>query len=905
MEAKAGTTDSGRWQRLDEIFAAAFKAEPGGRQQLLEELCDGDEQLRKEVEEILAATHNAAAQGFLEADVFADGARLMAGNEIAPGTEIGSYRIVREIGRGGMGAVYLAERDGFHQQVALKIIKRGMDTEAIVRRFVMERDVLASLNHPNIARLLDGGTTADGLPFIAMEYVEGEIITAYCDHKRLTIEERLLLFRKVCAAITYAHQNLVVHRDIKPSNILIGPNGEPKLLDFGIAKLLSPDSFGATIDPTATGAHLMTPEYASPEQIRGEKISTSSDIYSLGVLLYELLCGYRPFSFKNRLASEVLQIISERQPPAPSTAALTAEPVDGEVKQTFSPFAVADKRSTKPARLQRRLLGDLDNIVLMALRKEPARRYQSVQQFAEDLRRHLEGLPVVARRATFSYRAAKFVERNRTATAFATLALLAVLAGLSIAIWQAVVARQQWERAERRSSEVRRLTATLLDELQKEVGALPGSHRAQEQLSRVSIEYLDGLAQETNDPTTWRQLSEAHVLLGKQYGYEAGHPDEIKAHLSRALEISRRLVADYPNDLEAKKLLAQNLQEYDFFCETDPTTKVSLNQERVRLREEVVALVPNDPEAHRQLSGALGTLWYLHKLYNRGDEALRYLQMCAKVREHQLELLEKNGSSSRDRDLLSEGYEFLGSLYEGDLNDMGKAEACYRRALTVAESLVSDHPDYRLGWTRLTAANGEIANLKFKQGDYHGALDYFRAGLSIIRRANMQATDMQMQFAESSYMLRIAENLYRTGKTTEGLQLFREAIALHSRVSIDQTPTQRSIRRADFISGAGSVYASLGRGNDALGCFRQAEVLWKAIIESDPSQQALAATRLAVLCITRGDLYAANPLQRREARTQYQTAVEILSKLKAESQMSFEQAKTLDNARQKLLAVSS
>ncbi|MGI9066166.1 MAG: serine/threonine protein kinase [Pyrinomonadaceae bacterium] len=312
-----------RWQQLNDIFSDALGLDPEKQSEFLKQSCGGDAALHREAMAMLAATRAADSRGFLAADVFADGARVLANNEVAPGTEIGGYRVVREIGRGGMGAVYLALRKGFYQQVALKIIKRGMDTDQIIRRFVRERDVLASLNHPNIARLLDGGHTTDGLPFIAMEYVEGESITAFCDRKKLTIDDRIVLFRKVCAAVAYAHHNLVVHRDIKPSNILIAPDGEPKLLDFGIAKLLVPDASGNTIDLTVAGANLMTPDYASPEQIRGDRVTTVSDIYSLGVLLYELLCGRRPFRFKDRQSAEILKIVSEQEPSAPSTAALT------------------------------------------------------------------------------------------------------------------------------------------------------------------------------------------------------------------------------------------------------------------------------------------------------------------------------------------------------------------------------------------------------------------------------------------------------------------------------------------------------------------------------------------------------------------------------------------------------
>ena len=388
--------------------------------------------MRREVEAILAASSRAAEQNFLGLDAFTAGAKILAGNggeNVFTEKQIGNYKIVREIGRGGMGAVYLAEREDFRQMVALKVIKRGMDTDEIVKRFRRERQVLASLNHRFIARLLDGGTTEKDLPFFVMEYVEGLPITEFCDRKKLNIEQRLELFRKVCSAVAYAHQNLIVHRDLKPSNILVTENGEPKLLDFGISKLLASDTFfDTTVEQTAEYLRLMTPEYASPEQIRGERITTASDIYSLGVLLYELLSGHRPLKLKNRPTGEIIKIISEREPSAPSTAALTAEEViKGDTKEILSPETIADARGDKPERLKRKLSGDLDNIVLMSLRKEPDFRYESVEQFSEDLRRHLEGLPVLARPGGFGYRAEKFIRRNRTTVIFASAALLAVL----------------------------------------------------------------------------------------------------------------------------------------------------------------------------------------------------------------------------------------------------------------------------------------------------------------------------------------------------------------------------------------------------------------------------------------------------------------------------------------------
>ena len=892
-----------QWQRLNEIFAAAIKAEPGRESTLLEEACNGDERLRCEVEALLSAARKADGRGFLKSDVFENGASVLLANEIPPGTKIGPYCVVRELGRGGMGVVYLALREGFQQQVALKIIKRGMDTTAIVRRFVQERDVLASLNHPNIARLLDGGTT-DGLPFIAMEYVEGETITKYCDEHRLTIDQRLSLFRKVCSAVGYAHRNLVVHRDIKPSNILIAKEGEPKLLDFGIAKLLSPDSFDNPAEATMTGANLLTPEYASPEQIRGETVSTASDIYSLGVLLYELLCGHRPFRFKNRLASEVLQIVSERQPKAPSTAASVLED-DSEVTNNdnlrVSQRAIAELRSEKPARLQRKLVGDLDNIVLMALRKEPERRYHSVEQLADDIRRHLEGLPVTARRATFSYRTSKFIERNRMASVFLSVALVAILAGLSISLWQAAVARRQWERAERRSTEVRRLTNTLLKELQGEVGVLPGSDKARKRLSQISIDYLNGLAAETNDPAVLKQLSEAYVQLGKQYGYESGDPDQIHGDILRGLEISRRLVAAAPGDVDAKKLLATNLAEYDFFCEKEPAEKLKLNLERARLWEQILATNPSDGESYSELASAYGTLNYLYRLYEQTDEASKYSRLEIQIREREANLLEKPNGTNHERDLLSGDYLSLGSAYAEELKDVSTAERFYDRALSVAQALIAEHPDYRLGWIRFAAANRQIGELQYREANYRSALDHFQTGLGAIRDATAKLTDAQMRGAEPSYMLHVAESLYRTGQVEQARKMLRDAGEVNAQIiGFGGTETTNAVTNARFLGLSAEVYEVFGETEKALAAYAEAEALWKKVVEAQPQQQTEASLQIARLCLGRADLYAGLRVRTGEARSEYERVVDILSKLKASNQISLGGLNELNQAKQKL-----
>jgi serine/threonine-protein kinase len=417
-----------RWARIKELFEAAVDLDPNERTTLLDKECDGDEALRGEIESLLKSDEQTG--GFIEQPAFAIPRDLFPDNGEEPfvGRQFGAYQIIREIGRGGLGAVYLAARadDEYRKQVAIKLIRRGLDTDDIIRRFRNERQILAQLDHPNIARLIDGGTTDDGLPYFVMEYVNGEPINAYCDANALPTTERLTLFRKVCAAVTYAHQNLVIHRDLKPSNILVTQEGEPKLLDFGIAKLLSAGD--ELFTQTIPALRVMTPEYASPEQVKGDKIMTTSDVYSLGVLLYELLTGQRPYRLKTRTPEEIARAITEQEPERPSTV-YAEHP---------------NSRTQNPKSLR----GDLDNIVLMAMRKEPARRYASVGQFSEDIRRHLTGLPVVARKDTVSYRASKFVNRHRIGVATAALVLLSLVGGIVATLIQVRTARRERAKAE-------------------------------------------------------------------------------------------------------------------------------------------------------------------------------------------------------------------------------------------------------------------------------------------------------------------------------------------------------------------------------------------------------------------------------------------------------------------------
>ena len=527
-----------RWARVKELFEAAVDLDPNQRAALLDKECGGDESLRAEIESLLKSDEQ--TDGFIEQPAFAIPRDLFPDNAEEPvvGRQFGAYQVIREIGRGGLGAVYLAARadDEYRKEVAIKLVRRGLDTEDILRRFRNERQILAQLDHPNIARLIDGGTTDDGLPYFVMEYVNGVPINAYCDANALSTTERLKLFRKVCEAITYAHQNLVIHRDLKPSNILVTQEGEPKLLDFGIAKLLSTGD--ELFTQTIPALRVMTPEYASPEQVKGDMIATTSDVYSLGVLLYELLTGQRPYRLKTRTPEEIARAITEQEPERPSTA--VAKGAGNSKTQIPNP---------------KLLRGDLDNIVLMAMRKEPARRYTSVGQFSEDIRRHLEQLPVRARKDTLRYRSEKFIRRHKVGVAAAALIALSLVGGIVATFWEARRATQQRDRAERRFADVRKLSNALLFDIAPKIERLEGSTEARKSLVQRALEYLDSLANESAENASLQgELAAAYEKVGELQGAprKANLNDFSGAIASyeKARDIRKRLLEKHPGDLE-------------------------------------------------------------------------------------------------------------------------------------------------------------------------------------------------------------------------------------------------------------------------------------------------------------------------------------------------------------------
>jgi len=520
--------------RIEAIFNEALSLPVAERPALIDARCDRDPALISEVLSLLracAAEELATASRSPEQEMIAGG--LLARSRIGP------YELDRLLGRGGMGAVYLAHRaDGhFEQQVAIKLIDLPLATDFFRERFRQERQILAGLQHPLIARLLDGGVSDEGDLYLAMEYVDGIPIHRFCEQKYLTVPQRLALFASVCDAVQYAHQNLVVHRDLKPDNILIATDGTPRLLDFGTAKLLSPSLLGPGSDVTRQGYQSFTPQYASPEQVLGNPITTASDTYSLGVLLYLLLTGALPYELKEFTTAEMVRVICQEPPRRPPVSAGS----------------------------NRRLDADLEAIVLKALRKEPQQRYLTAQQLASDVRAHLGGQPVTARQGTLRYRAGKFIGRNWPALAAAGLLAITLFAGLAGVLWQARVANVERRKAEARSADLRQLSSSLLSELDEAIKQLPGSTGAQKLLVTRVLEHLDRMAKDAQgDRLTQLDLVDAYTRLGNiqgnVYDQNLGDPPGALVSIGKALALAGPLAAADPNDREVLRALASTQQ---------------------------------------------------------------------------------------------------------------------------------------------------------------------------------------------------------------------------------------------------------------------------------------------------------------------------------------------------------
>jgi eukaryotic-like serine/threonine-protein kinase len=484
-----------------QIFGEALPLAAPERERLLASACAGRERLRIEVDSLLDAHERAG--GFLLTGATAS--EWAGAKDLRLGQRLGPYVLESVLGQGGMGVVYRARREAPARDVAIKVVRLGPGQARLVRRFEIESRVLARLDHPHIAHLFDVGATPDGRPYFVLELADGHSIDRHCAQRQLQLRERLELFLKLCDAVSYAHGRLVVHRDLKPGNVLVTPDGTPKLLDFGIAHLLDE---GLAQGVTETGLRLMTPAYASPEQMRGEPATVATDIHALGLLLHLLLTGRGAFQLKSGAAQELVRVVCLDDAPAPSVD-LGRTPTDADRFEPVEPTL----------RLARMLRGDLDSIVARALRKEPQARYPSVAELEADVRRYLNGEPVLARGGRFRYRAGKFVRRQRLPVALVAGLLLAILAGLATTLWQARVARVERARAERRFADVRRLATSFLFDFHDAIRDLPGSTRARELVVAKATKYLEGLAREAGqDPALQLELARAYQRVGTVQG---------------------------------------------------------------------------------------------------------------------------------------------------------------------------------------------------------------------------------------------------------------------------------------------------------------------------------------------------------------------------------------------------
>ncbi|MET0620629.1 MAG: protein kinase [Thermoanaerobaculia bacterium] len=736
------------WRRVKAILERVLDQPAEARETYIESACAGDATLRARV-----AALATAAEG--------DGGMLDASNAVEAGAEVpeapsregervGPYELLAEIGRGGMGAVHLARRadDEFEQRVAIKLMRPGFASDLDLKRFRSERQIAAVLDHPNIARLLDGGATPEGAPYFVMEHVEGGPLLEYCRERGLSVRERLILFQQVCAAVQYAHQHLVVHRDLKPGNILVTAEGEPKLLDFGIAKLLSGGGGTAFSEPTATLDRLLTPDYASPEQVRGRPVTTASDVYSLGVILYELLSGQKPYRIETGDPAELVRLVCERDPERPST---------------------------RTAGLSR----DLDAIVLKAMRKEPERRYASAAMLSEDIGRFLEGRPVEARRSSAAYRAKKFVRRHRIGAAATVLVLAALAAGVWATLREARRARAAEARAERRFNEDRKMANSFLFEFHDAIRDLPGSTPARALVVKRALEYLDQLSKESSgDRTLRRELADAYQKVGdvqgNPYMQNLGDLKGAVASYGKAIALLEPAVAG-PGASDAERaslatayLLGGGLR----LNEGKAEEALAMAKKGLALRQALAAEAPGDSARQMDLSQAWQYVAFYAAPAGKPAEAAEALAAQAAILEEQRRLRPSDRAVRRS---LGQNIYLRGEAARRE-GDLAGALARFREAVKIEEALVNEEPrsvQFRrdLAYSLTQAGNTEIdlGNTTAALEDYRRTLAAFEA----LSKEDPKSTDPILGIAMSHHNL--GEALEKLGRRAEALQEYRLA----------------------------------------------------------------------------------------------------------------------------------
>lgn len=736
-----------------------------------------------------------------------------------------------------MGEVYLAEReDQFRQRVAVKLIRPGMASPEVVRRFVIERQTLAALNHPNIVRLVDGGATEDGLPYLVVDYVEGTPIDRYCDEHKLSITERLRLFVKVSVAVHHAHQSLVVHCDLKPTNILVTADGSPMLLDFGIAKLLDPSAMGISTISAKTRQRAFTPDYASPEQVRGEPVTTATDIYALGVVLYGLLTGHSPYrTTSSGSLVDWIRSVCEQEADPPSTAirrVTQTEATEDQPAETLTPQTVSQSREGDPQSLHRRLRGDLDAIVLKALRKEARDRYGSVDQLAEDIRRHLAGLPVMARKNTAGYVLRKFLQRHKLAVAAAVLILLTLAGGLASTLWEQRVAA-------RRFDDVRRLAHTFLFDVHDSIQDLPGATAARALIAKTGAEYLDRLTRDSRgDASLDLELAEGYNKIGdvegNPFGANLGNPVKSLESYRKGLQLARSVLGRQPADRRARQVAAQSLVGVGTMLAFKGQGVEGLGniQEALKLRQAVSDAEPKNIEWRLDLARAFedeGDLLGGAQGINLGRLAEAKVAF-QKSLENLPDLPQGHALAVRATRAKAIVLSKLADI--GRSFDIRDSLSKYQSAVETAERLLQIDPNSSRAQAVLIALLNKLAYAKGSVGDRVGALQHFKRAWEIAEAA-LQA-DPNNQKARSSVVVTL-KNLgdlyyYEIGSFPSALTCYqRAATLLEEQAQADPSNISWQQTLSEIVADIGSIQLAAGHLQEATTESQRALKIAKAV----------------------------------------------------------------------------
>jgi len=773
-----------RWQQLEALYDAAAELAPAERERFLDKECRGDEALRRELAAMFQDEGNGIT-GLVEHAA----AAVVEDSGAWSGQRLGPYRLVRLIGQGGMGAVYEAAReDDFQKRVAIKLVKYSFDSEFARRRFQQERQILARLDHPNIARLLDGGDYQNRLPYLVMEFVEGEPLLAAASS--LSIPAKLRLFQKILSAVTYAHGQLIVHRDLKPANILVSETGDPKLLDFGIARLTEEDG-AVGVMRTMTMGPMMTPDYASPEQVMGEPAGVASDIYSLGATLFELLCGARPYKLENYSPAEMYRIICEGELRAPSKCA-------------------------EDRQIQRDLRGDLDTLVLHAMAREPAARYASAEAFSVEIQRYLDGRPLTVRRISPAKRTWKFVKRNRWAVGASAALGASLIGGITISTIEA-------RRAERRFAQVRELANTFLFQFYDQVTPLPGSTAVRASIVETARKYLDGLAQDAgNDKGLILELAQAYQRLGDVQNLSGkanlGQVEEARRSYHRALDLYARLPVNRGSPLDLRLKVANTLWalgrlEYNAYHEDAAETVT---------RQMLDLIGDRNPDAATRKLRAAGerSLADIRLTQGHPAEAVAWLESARQelvdlrssgppdpTQQYAIDRIQERLArakiSTGDLDGASKDFEELlrtsapcddrappgadcrslairlsweGDLYTAvdrpNLNEPGKAALLYQQAVHIYERLAALDPHDRQARFYLAAHYGKLGDAVWKADPQRALALYDRA----FATAQTLASKEQLEMLRDAYLEAISRPLIRLGRTAEARKALTEEL---------------------------------------------------------------------------------------------------------------------------------